>query len=391
MITPTHQLALARFNSLQTILCCPRTKTDLRLLPIEELLSYLSEDERQRMPDGTIGAFISDAAGRAYPLTERIAYFLEETSLRTSRDRSETVSAMVPATSGDDITQSVRDWYDHFGWKKNKKGLYNDTALFSQSRPIGHGLYELMSHLSILDRLPGGDFVLDVASGAIPHSEQLAFSWFFKSRVCVDMSITALLEASMKLRQMDFCCLADICRLPYRDDSFDGAVSGYTIQHIPESLQIAAIKEIFRVIRPNSHLCILTEVKSSVWHKGLFYLLRAFRKLLKVLHLVSPQIFVSQTEHGHENPPQRLYYFFRSRAWWKTVSGELTYRHSVESLRILSKSEFEWLFGQSNRAAKALRLMENTFPRLTSAMSSYCLIDLCKPEQRKLSLQSLPK
>jgi ubiquinone/menaquinone biosynthesis C-methylase UbiE/uncharacterized protein YbaR (Trm112 family) len=388
MITPTDQLALARLSSLQTILCCPRTKTDLRLVPIEELLSYLSEDERQRMPDGTIGAFISDAAQRAYPLTERVAYFLEETSLRTYRDRSETVSATVSATSADDITQSVRDWYDRFGWKKNGKGLYNDSALFSQSRPIGHGLYELMSHLSILDRLPGGDFVLDAASGAIPHSEQLAFSWFFKSRVCVDMSITALLEASMKLRQMDFCCLADICRLPYRDDSFDGAVSGYTIQHIPESLQLVAIKEIFRVIRPNSHLCILTEVKYSVWHKGIFYLLRAFRKLLKVLHLVSPQIFASQTEHGHEKPPQRLYYFFRSRAWWKKVAGELTCRHSVESLRILSKSEFEWLFGQSNRAAKALRLLENTFPRLTSVMSSYCLIDLCKLERNKLSLLS---
>jgi hypothetical protein len=62
MITPTDQLALARLSSLQTILCCPRTKTDLRLVPIEELLSYLSEDERQRMPDGTIGAFNSDAA-----------------------------------------------------------------------------------------------------------------------------------------------------------------------------------------------------------------------------------------------------------------------------------------------------------------------------------------
>lgn len=388
MITPTHQPAIARFSCLQTILCCPHTKTELRLVPLEELLSYLSKDESQRMPDGTIGAFISDAARRAYPLTERVAYFLEETSLRTCRDRSETASATIPATSGDDITQSVRDWYDQFGWKKNKKGLYNDSALFSQSKPIGHGLYELMSHLSILDHLPGGDFVLDAASGAIPHPEQLAFSWFFKSRVCVDMSIVALLEASMKLRQKDFCCLADICTLPYRDDSFDGAVSGYTIQHIPESLQLPAIKEMFRVIRPNAHLCILTEVKYSVWHKGLFSLLRAFRKLLKVLHLVTPQIFASQTEHGCETPPQRLYYFFRGRAWWKRVAGELTYRHSVESLRILNKFEFEWLFGQSNRAAKALRLVENAFPRLTSVMSAYCLIDLCKPERNKLSLQS---
>jgi ubiquinone/menaquinone biosynthesis C-methylase UbiE len=216
-----------------------------------------------------------------------------------------------------------------------------------------------MSHLSILDRLPGGDFVLDAASGAIAHPEYLTYSWFFKSRVCVDMSITALHEASMKLRQMDFYCLADICRLPYRDDSYDGAVSGYTIQHIPETLQLAAIKELFRVIRPNAHLCIFTEGTYSVWHKGLFYLLRVFRKLLKELHLVGPRIFPSQTEQAHETPPHPLHYLPQSRAWWKKVAGELTNGHSVESLRILNKSEFEWLFGQSNRAAQALRLVEN--------------------------------
>jgi SAM-dependent methyltransferase len=197
------------------------------------------------------------------------------------------------------------------------------------------------------------------------------------------MSATALNEASMKLSQMDFCCLADICSLPYQDDSFDGAVSAYTIQHIPEALQLTAIKEIFRVIRPNAHLCILTDVTYSVWHKRFFNLLRAIRKLLKVLHLVKPQIFLSQTGKSREKPPHALYFFGRSRAWWKKVSIELTNRDSVESLRIFNKFEFEWLFGQSNGAAKALRLMENAFPRVSSFMSAYCLIDLCKPGPNK--------
>jgi len=383
----TYEPSLAKFSSLQAILCCPLTKTDLRLVPLEELLSYIPEDERQGLPDGTIGAFISDADRRAYPLTESTAYFLEQTSLRIGRDRPESRSALEPQTSVDDVTQSVKDWYDRFGWKKNTQSVYNDSAifssLFSQNRLVGHGVYELMSHLSILDRLPGGDFILDAASGAIPHADYLAFSWFFKSRVCVDMSITALQEAGMKLRETDICCLADICKLPFRDDCFDGAVSGYTIQHIPESLQLGAIQELFRVLRPKTHLCIFTEVQYSLWHKALFFLLRAFRKLGKVLHLGRSQILTPQKDPGREPVPHRLYYFFRNRAWWKQVAGELTHEYSVESLRILNKSEFEWLFGQSNRAAKALRLVETVFPRLTSVMSAYCLIDLCKPDRNR--------
>ncbi|MDF0645873.1 MAG: methyltransferase domain-containing protein [Nitrospira sp.] len=376
-----YEPSLARFSSLQAILCCPRTKTDLRLVPLEDLLSCLPEDERQRLPDETIGAFISDADRRAYPLTETIAYFLEHTSLRISSRFSETGSTSELQISVDDITESVRDWYDRFGWKKNTQSVYNDSALFSQNRLVGHGTYELMSHLSILDRLPGGDFILDAASGAIPHAEYLAFSWFLKSRVCVDMSITALQEAGMKLRQTDICCLADICKLPFRDNCFDGAVSGYTIQHIPESLQLGAVQELFRVIRPNAHLCIFTEVRYSIWHTGLFFVLRIFRKLWKVLHLGSAHTHMPPNAPGREPAPHQLYYFFRNRAWWKQVAGELTNEHSVESLRILNKSEFEWLFGQSNRAAKALRLVETAFPRLTSIMSAYCLIDLRKPDR----------
>src|SRR5439155_9286885 len=189
----------------------------------------LSDSERARIPDQTIGAFISDAAHRAYPVTERVADFLALDSLRIHTVPSAADSSMVAANSDDDLKQSVKVWYDRFGWRKNAKGLYHDTASFSQDRPVGHGLYELMSHLSILDRLPGGQFVLDAASGPIAHPEYLAFSWFFESRVCIDVSITALMEADTKLRETDFCCLSDICRLPFRDDTFDGAISGYTI------------------------------------------------------------------------------------------------------------------------------------------------------------------
>jgi len=272
MRAPVQPQTLARFRSLQNILCCPHTKTRLRLVGIEELLTSLSDSERARISDETIGAFISDAAHRAYPVTERVADFLAQDSLRIDTVSSANDSSMVATNSDDDLKQGVKVWYDRFGWRKNARGLYHDTATFSQDRPVGYGLYELMSHLSILDRLPGGQFVLDAASGgAMAHPEHLAFSWFFESRVCVDMSITALKEADAKLRETDFCCLADICRLPFRDETFDGAISGYTIQHIPESQQLTAIRELYRIIRPHAHLCILTDMRYSPQHQALFF------------------------------------------------------------------------------------------------------------------------
>src|SRR5262249_56143559 len=110
------------------------------------------------------------SAGWADALPERAGDLLAEDSLAIRRP----APATAPTSPADDVKRSVKDWYDRFGWRKNERGMYLDSALFSQNRPVGHGLYEMTSHLSIMDRLAGGDFVLDAASGAIAHPAHLA-------------------------------------------------------------------------------------------------------------------------------------------------------------------------------------------------------------------------
>jgi SAM-dependent methyltransferase/uncharacterized protein YbaR (Trm112 family) len=367
---------VARFAVLQEILCCPETRTPLRLVGIEELIVSLPDDERRRIPVGAMGAFVSDAARRAYPLVGRVANFLERECLRTVPAPPGTISS--DAHGDESLKSSVKEWYDQFGWRRNDRGLYNDSAMFSQDRPVGYGLYELMSHLSFLDRLPGGDWMIDAASGALAHPEHLGYSWFYKHRVCVDMSITAMEEADAKLGETDFCCLADICRMPFRDDAFDGAVSGYTIQHIPESQQQVAVEELYRISKPGAHLCILTEVVRSQGHQALFLLLRMIMKALKVLGVAQAPSPGSRGAEG-AGPPHPLYFSAHDRGWWKTIAGGLTDSYSIEALRLLRKAEFEYLFGRSNRAVKALRWFESGLPSLTSRLSAFCLVDICKP------------
>jgi SAM-dependent methyltransferase len=251
--------------------------------------------------------------------------------------------------------------------------------MFSQDDLTAHGLYELSSHLSLLDRLGGGEFVLDAASGPIAHPEYLAYSWFYRYRVCVDISRTALEEAGRKLGQRGFCCLADVCRLPFREGVFDSAVSAYTIQHIPEAQQACAVTELYRVLKPGGRLCIMSDAVEHWTHYALVMFLRAVRKSLQVLRVLRPSAGAEPPgAKPSSKPPHKLYGFSRDFGWWRKLARDLTGTDRVEVLRLFQKREFELLFGGSIRAAKIVCALENLFRRGAARMGAYLLIDLEK-------------
>jgi SAM-dependent methyltransferase len=345
---------LSRLTDLQKILCCPHTKSELSLITASELLKRLPEDERRRVPKDTTGAFVSEASHTAYAIIGRVIDFLEQDSLRLSEDGHRPAPAHEQNGS---ILQSVKSWYDEFGWQKNESGIYNDTAIFSQASLTAHGLYELSSHLSLLDRLSGGEFVLDAASGPIAQPEKLAYSWFHKYRVCVDISLTALREADAKLSPKGFCCMADICQLPFRDSVFDGVVSGYTIQHVAGSRQVTAIAELYRVLKPAAHLCIISGVQPSRAH---WATLRALRLLRRIGRASIPSRAGAALERGDPKessgcaaPSHDLYYYERDLAWWCRVAKGLTDSCQVRCLRLFDREEFESLFGKLNAVGQS--------------------------------------
>jgi ubiquinone/menaquinone biosynthesis C-methylase UbiE/uncharacterized protein YbaR (Trm112 family) len=373
---------LSRLAPLRRILCCPTARTPLSLVSRRELIARLSGAERGKVPAQVDGAFISETAGLAYPIVGRIVSFMEGDVLRLTQTATPTAAPVDAGAAS--VKDSVREWYDRFGWKKDQQGLYYDTVLASQDTATGHGSYERTSHLSLVDRLGDGEFMLDAASGAIAHPEYLAFSWFYRYRICVDMSLTALQEADRKLGNTGFCCLADITRLPLQTESVDGIVSGYTIQHIPESQQAQAVRELFRVLRPSSSLCVITDVRLGRWHRALVFTLRGIRKILKTLRIVRPIEPVVHPDGASANQPHHLYCVTHEWRWWQRLGQELGARYSVECIRLLLRDEFEWVFGRSTRAAQLLRAVETCFPRLLARASAYCLVDYRKMPRRDI-------
>lgn len=148
--------------------------------------------------------------------------------------------------------RAVRDYYDQFGWQKIEEGLFADSKSFEDLRPVSKD-YIHKCHLRVNRYLkPSGKYFLDVASGPIQYTEYLSYSEGFDTRICVDISISALKEARRKIGKKGTYILADITNLPFKDSSVDAVLSLHTIYHVPANEQNIAFREIYRVLKPGA-------------------------------------------------------------------------------------------------------------------------------------------
>ncbi len=82
------------------------------------------------------------------------------------------------------------------------------------------------------------------------YPEYLTYSEGYAYRVCVDISIVALMEARKRLGDHGLFVVADVANLPFKAEVFDGVVSLHTLHHLPLNEQKKAYTEIFRVLQP---------------------------------------------------------------------------------------------------------------------------------------------
>lgn len=177
----------------------------------------------------------------------------------------------------------VKEFYDEYGWQKDEEGeeSYNDTVTFEDQRPVCKD-YWSQCHLRLNKYLgEGGQYLLDVASGAIPNDEYLTYSQNYQVRVCMDFSIQALREASKRLDGRGVFILGDMTQMPLADDCMDGLISLHTVYHVPLKEQTRAVAESFRVIKPGKKAVIVYSWKEPALMRVMFGI---YRPLLKVYH-----------------------------------------------------------------------------------------------------------
>lgn len=200
--------------------------------PVKEAL--LSEDGKYSYPviDGYIAALLPNTA----ILTEKIDTSQQEVSFSKEK-------------------KSVQKFYDDFGWQKTEEG-YNDTITFEDRRAVSEK-YWSKCHMRLNKYLPGGTYLLDVASGSVPNDEYLTFSDRYAVRICMDFSIQAMKEAARRLKGKGIFIQGDMTALPIADNCIDSVISMHTVYHIPQQEQTKAVKESFRILKPGGQSVIV--------------------------------------------------------------------------------------------------------------------------------------
>ena len=153
------------------------------------------------------------------------------------------------------FTPETKEFYDEIGWRI-REGRTVDAILFGdrETGPLRAALrrQRLDRVRAALQRAGEGLNLIEAGCGGNPSMNLLDLCSHYTG---VDISTTGLDLAEERLREAGIPFVlreADVCDLPFEDESFDAAYSAHVIYHIldPEA-QRAAFCEIARVVRPS--------------------------------------------------------------------------------------------------------------------------------------------
>lgn len=267
---------------------CPITRRSLQPVEPAQLEQLNDRIERQELrhtdastvPEPLTEALRSEDGQYIYPIVDHQIVVLLE-SLAIVADSKETAPQALDAQK-----KIVLDFYNEFGWKKDDDNLFKDTVAFEDRRDIvAH--YWSQCHLRLNRYLPAnGQYILDVASGAIPNDEYFTYSDNFEVRICMDFSLLAMQEAVQRLNGRGIFILGDMTNLPIADQCLDAVISLHTVYHIPKAEQTQAVREAYRVLCPGGKAVIVYSWKNAPL---MYRSMRAWRRLMNFVRRLRGQ------------------------------------------------------------------------------------------------------
>jgi SAM-dependent methyltransferase len=191
--------------------------------------------------------------------------------------------------------ENVRQFYDSIGWQEVGEGIYQN-ARFEDLRPVSRE-YIHRCHLRVNRYLKAeGQFLLDAGSGPIQYPEYLTYSQGYQKRVCVDISIVALIEARKRIGDRGLYVVADVASLPFVSGTFDGVVSLHTLHHLPLDGQQRSYQEFHRLLKPHSAAVVVNGWSSSA-------IMKLASPFVRLAERLGNRISKSREEKFGENAP----------------------------------------------------------------------------------------
>lgn len=195
-----------------------------------------------------------------------------------------------------DTKQDVKNFYDQVGWQMVSEGTYQNSQ-YEDLRSVSRR-YINKCHLRVNRHLKlKGKYLLDAGSGPIQYPEYLTYSEGYKYRVCLDISIVALIEARDRIGSgHGYFVVADVANLPFKNEIFDGIVSLHTLHHLPVSDYLQSFEDLKRVLKPKCTAVVVNGWRESSLMNWFEKPVRFMEKLFRRITPSSNQIQESMSD-----------------------------------------------------------------------------------------------
>ncbi len=270
----------------------------------------------------------------------------------------------------------VFDYYNEVNYKvKDAFKIYADSSKWVDFRRVS-SKYIRNSFTKASKFYPAsGKYFLDIASGPIGLPEYINLCDGYEYRVCVDISVNALIEAKINIEKAGkrgiFIC-GDITNIPIQDNSVDTVLCQHTLYHIPKNDQLTAVNELYRVAKLNSKIVI---IYCWFYHSWFMNLSLNVIQLYRIFRHFAGKLYVKMV-----NSKPRLYFYPHSPKWFKR---SFVFSQDIDFYCWRSTNKYylnvyihSWLFGE--QILNKLSRIEDKYTKFMSVFGEYAAIVIIK-------------
>lgn len=321
-----------------TFLICPITKNSLEPIDREKFLDYNIPEVAETF--GELSRGLVDISHQYfYPIFNEIIVLHEQYAIFIGKGQD---------ARGDMSFDKKRvfDYYNEVNYKiKDSLKIYEDSPKWVDFRGVSSEYISNSFRKASRFYPSKGEYFLDIASGPIGLKEYMALSDGYEYRVCVDISVNALIQAKENIERAGkkgiFIC-GDITNIPIQDNSCDTVLSQHTLYHIPKNDQQKAVNEMYRVAKSGSKVVI---IYNWFFHSWFMNISLNFIQLYRIFRHYAGKLYVRMF-----NSKPRLYFYTHSPRWFKKsfdFSQDIEfYCWRSTNKQFLDIYIHDWLFGK---------------------------------------------
>jgi ubiquinone/menaquinone biosynthesis C-methylase UbiE len=276
----------------------------------------------------------------------------------------------------------VFEYYNEVDFKVREYfNIYGDTQKWVDERPVSLAYLRNSFNKAARFYPPTGKFILDIGSGPIGFKEYINLSNGYEYRICIDISVNALLQAKINMHKANkkgFFICGDITEIPLKSNTCDTVLCQHILYHLPKNDQLVAVNEMYRVAKNTSKVVI---VYNWFYYSWMMNISLNIIQLYRIGRYFSGKLYVKI----FKSKPH-LYFYAHNPNWFKKsfrFSEDLEiYCWRSTNKYFLTLFIHKWFFGK--QILNKLMKIEDKFPKFMGIFGEYPVIVITKKSVQNL-------